>query len=304
MLLLQQMIVLFIYMMLGYYASKRGVLDARAGKALSWIVINIANPGMIINSAISGDARVTGAGIATTALIAVILSVCQLALAYFVPVLFRTSEDEKGIYKFMTAFNNIGYMGFPVISAVYGSEALLRAAVFTIPFNVLIYTLGIGMIREKDTEDEGFRWTKIFNVGVIACLTATVLYLLAIPIPSFVKTVFSGLSGLTAPLSMMVIGISLSTIPIRELFLDRKLLIYSLFKQLAVPIAGTLLIKQLVGDDLLAAVCMIVLATPAASMTVMIAQQYDRNVELASRGVAVTTVLSVITISIVSAIAL
>lgn len=304
MLLLQQMIVLFIYMMLGYYGSKSGALDARAGKALSWIVVNIANPGLIINSAISGEARVTGTELAATVLTAVILLGCQLILAQLVPFLFRTTEEETGIYKFMTAFNNIGYMGFPVISAVYGSEALLRAAVFTIPFNVLLYTVGVSMIRGKDRDETGSRWGKIFNVGVAACLIATVLYLTAVPVPDFVKTAFGGLSGLTAPLSMMVIGISLSAIPLKELVMDEKLLIYSLFKQLVIPIAGTLIVRQFVENDLLTAVCMIMLATPAASMAVMLAGQYDRNTELASRGVAITTVLSVVTIPIVSAVAL
>ncbi len=300
MLLLQQMIVLFIYMILGYYGSRAGALDARAGKVLSWIVIHIANPALILNSAVGSDGKAAGRELVSTAVIAVLMFAVLLILAWFTPIVFRASEDEKGIYKLMTTFNNIGFMGFPVIAAVYGNEALLYAAIFTLPFNVLIYTYGIAMVRGKDEEGEKFQWKRILNIGVVSCLIAVVLYLSSASVPGFIRTAITGLSGLTGPLSMMVIGISLSAISLRELFLDGKLLIYSAVKLLAIPIIGTLVIRQFITNELLVAVCMIMLATPVASMAVMLAGQYDRNVELASKGVAITTILSVITIPVVS----
>lgn len=304
MLLLQQMIVLFIYMILGYYGSRKDALDAKAGKVLSWIVIHIANPALILNSAIGSGGRAAGRELVSTAVIAVLMFAVLLILAWFTPIVFRASEDEKGIYKLMTTFNNIGFMGFPVIAAVYGNEALLYAAIFTLPFNVLIYTYGIAMVRGKDTEGEGFQWKRILNIGVVSCLIAVALYLSSAPVPGFIRTAVAGLSGLTGPLSMMVIGISLSAISLKELFLDKKLLIYSAVKLLVIPVIGTLVIRQFIANELLAAVCMIMLATPVASMAVMLAGQYDRNVELASKGVAITTILSVITIPVASWIVL
>lgn len=300
MLLLQQMIVLFIYMLLGYYGSKKGVLDAKAGKILSWIVINIANPALILNSAVGGNGKAAGRELVSTAVIAVVMYTVLLILAWFAPMVFRASEDEKGIYKLMTTFNNIGFMGFPVIAAVYGNEALLYAAIFTLPFNGLIYTYGIAMVRGRDAKGEGFQWKRIWNIGVVSCLIAVALYLSSAPIPQFAAAAITGLSSLTGPLSMMVIGISLSDIRLKELFLDGKLLAYAAVKLLVIPVAGTLIIRRFVVNEVLVAVCMIMLATPVASMAVMLAGQYDRNVELASKGVALTTILSVITIPVVS----
>ena len=140
------------------------------------------------------------------------------------------------------------------------------------------------------------------NVGVITCLIATAVYLLQIPVPQFVKTTASGLSSLTAPLSMMVIGVSMTSIRMKELFMDVRMLLYSAVKLLLIPIAGTMIAQHFLENELLCAVIMIMLATPAASMTVMLAQQYDGNVETASRSVALTTLLSVVTIPVVSAI--
>jgi predicted permease len=47
-------------------------------------------------------------------------------------------------------------------------------------------------------------------------------------------------------------------------------------------------------------VCYIILATPVGSMTAMMAQQYGGNYSLASRGVALSTLLSVATIPLVA----
>ena len=131
---------------------------------------------------------------------------------------------------------------------------------------------------------------------------ALFLYIAQIPMPQFVKTTASGLSNLTSPLSMMVIGISLCKIPLRKLFSDIKLLRYSLVKLLVIPIIGMFIINRIVDNEMLCHVCMIILATPAASMVVMLAEQYDGNEELAARIVALSTLLSVVTIPLVSAV--
>ena len=118
--------------------------------------------------------------------------------------------------------------------------------------------------------------------------------------PTFIKSTVTYLSNLTAPLSMMVIGASLATINIKKLFMDVKLLIFSAIKLIVIPVAGVLIIRQFVDNDIICGVCMVMLATPVGSMTAMLAQQYDGDYEMASRGVALTTVLSVATMTLVA----
>ncbi|MGN1266661.1 MAG: AEC family transporter [Dorea sp.] len=302
MLLLQQMLVLFTYMILGYWACKKEFLDTAASSKISWIVVNIANPAMILSSAVNGDGVMQGRELLTTFLLAIVMYAILLLLASVLPRIVRVPESQRNLYCIMTVFNNIGFMGFPLIMATYGSKALLYAAVFMLPFNVLLYTYGIQTFEGKSVNGEKLRIKKIFNVGTISCLIATVLYLSQIPVPQVVKSVTQGLSNLTGPLSMMVIGISLAGMQIRSLFTDKKLLIYSFLKLLLIPVIGTLIITKIIDNQMLCEVCMIMLATPAASMTVMMAEQYGGDEEFASKGVALTTLLSVVTIPLVSAI--
>lgn len=302
MLLLQQMIILFIYMTIGYGCAKKGKFDLEKGKTISWIVINIANPALLISSAVNGEKGIAADKLLEAALLAVSMYAVLLVLAQIVIRVFCVPRQEAGIYILMTVFNNIGYMGFPVIAATYGNEALLYAAIFTMPFNLLMYTYGISVASRGSGEASGFRWRSVLNVGVVSCIIAIILYIGNVPVPQFIKSVVSGLGGLTAPLSMIAIGISISGIRLREMFTDRRLVIYTAVKLLVIPAAGTLFVLKILDNDLLCHVCMIMLATPVASIVVMLAQQYDANYELAAKATALTTVLSVVTIPVVSAI--
>lgn len=304
MVLLQQMIVLFLYMIVGFCVSKKGIFDEKTSKNFSWLVINIANPALALNASINGEGRVSEEEMIHAGIIAIVMYVILVLLAQMIPVLFKAGADEKSVYKVMTIFNNIGFMGFPVIAAAYGNEALMYAIIFSLPSNMLTYTYGIALMRGKSAEKEKFRLGKFLNVGVVACVLSLIIYLFEIPMCQVVKTAVGGFSGLTGPMSMMVIGISLSALNLKELFMDAKMLLYAIVKLLIVPISGLLIIRHFITDEMLLGVCMVMLATPVASMSVMLAYQYDRNVELASKGVAITTILSVITIPLVSALVL
>ena len=136
MILLQQMIIMFFYMMIGYWAKKKGFFGEEAGATISWIVVNIANPAMIISSVINGESSIEGKELVNTAVLAGISFAILIILAEILPRLFHTNGKERSAYKIMTVFNNIGFMGFPVISAAYGQEALLYAAIFFLPYNI------------------------------------------------------------------------------------------------------------------------------------------------------------------------
>ncbi len=303
MLLLEQMVVLFLLMGVGFYSYKKGIMTDETAKKISAIVVNIANPAMILTGCMSDD-KIEGKELLMVAVIVISVYVVLMILATFMPHLLRVEKKSRGTYQAMTIFSNIGFMGFPVITALYGSGALLYASLFTIPFNILIYTYGIAAMSPASEKEEKTKIpvARIFNVGVIACIITIVVYLLKLPIPTFIKSTTTHLSNLTAPLSMMVIGASLATMDLKKMFTDIKLLIFSVIKLCIIPIVGVLIIRQFVDNEVICGVCMIMLATPVGSMTAMLAQQYDGDYEMASRGVALTTVLSVVTMPLVSMI--
>lgn len=354
MVMLQQMIVMFLMMAVGYLCYRKQILTEEVSRKVSAIVVNVANPCMILSSALT-DQQMQGKELVQTLAIVVMMYAFLLAVAQLLPRILCIQKESRGAYAAMTVFANIGFMGFPVLAAMYGNGALLYGAVFQIPFNILIYTYGVAVLTRKPgacakteqdvkaevdvkaepngktgerqdaqgitaavngkseniengSEQQGkLQETveivkKIFNIGVIACITAMLLYFLQTPVPSFLQAFITNLGNLTAPLSMMIIGASLAQMPLKELFLDKKLLLFSLVKLLLLPAVWMIMVNRVAEQEILRGVCLVMMATPAGSMTAMLAQQYGGDYETASRGVALTTVLSVITMPLLAAV--
>ena len=217
------------------------------------------------------------------------------------------AREQYGVYRVMTVFSNIGFMGFPILTALYGKKSLLYAAMFVLAYNVLVYTYGVLCLEPKGHKAKASGGIvleclkKIGNVGVLASLGALALYFGDIPLPGMCSQVFDMLADMTAPLSMMVIGASFGQMSVREMATDLRLLVFSGIKLLLIPIGGMWILSKFVDNSMLLGVCMVMLATPVGSMTAMLAQQYNCDSELASKGVALTTLLSVATIPLVSA---
>lgn len=297
MILLKQMLVLFILMLVGVCCRKCGIFNDESNKRISALVLNVANPALVLSSGINQESAIGGMEFVKTFVLAWVMFGALMVIAHFIPRIIRADISEYGTYKSMTIFSNIGFMGFPVIAALFGTEALLYASLFLIPFNVLIYTYGISVMKGEKT---GFQLRKILNVGVVSCIVTLIIYLTKLPIPIVVENAVVSVSGLAAPLSMMIIGDSLTKVNLKKLFCNARMLVFSGIKLLVIPLVGVSVIKLLGLNPMLTGVCMVMLSTPVGSMNAMLAQQYGGDYELASQGVTITTLLAVITMPLVS----
>lgn len=306
MVLFQQMLIFFIIMLLGYYGARKGILDDVTGRSLSWLVVHIANPALILSGCAGGQMVVKE--LLFTGILAVLLFLVLIISAEIVIPMFFHEREKRGCYKVMLVFSNMGFMGFPLISAVYGQSAIMYAAIFLIPFNLLIYTYGIFRIgkmgKREDLEGrKTVQWKPMLNSGVIACLLAIVIEVTRFPVPEMPMKLIEMLGGMTAPLSMLIIGASFRGLSIKKLITDKKLLGFSFLKLMALPVAGMLFLKQFVENEVLLGVCFIVLAAPAGSMVVILSKQYGGDEDTAVKGVAFTTLLSVLTMPLAAKLA-
>ena len=302
MLLLQQMVVLFVLMLIGFFVNKKGYVSDATFKQMSWLVVYVACPAMVISGSVNSGKMMEGRELFAAMGLTLAIYAVLILLGFVTPVILGVPKEDRGVYKVMMIFSNIGFMGFPLIGSLYGAEALLYAALFQIPFNVLIYTYGILVLKKKTDDNEKLDLKKILNIGVICCIISIAISLFQIETPTFIKTIVSNLSNLTAPLSMMVIGASLTKIRFRDLFTDMRLLLFCGLKLIIIPIVMLFVLKQFIDNTMVLGVCMVIVSTPVASMTAMLAQQYDGNYPLASKGVAVSTILSVLTMPLVAMI--
>lgn len=304
MIILQQMIIFFILMIIGVYSKKKGLINNNNQKQLSGIVINVGNPAMILSGSMNKENLMSPNKLLFSLLIATAIFAVMILLAFFIPKLLKFQSKDYGIVKLMLIFSNIGFMGMPMVSSIYGESALMYVTIFLIPFNVLVYTYGIYVLQKDDKNSKGkYTLSKIFNIGVIACFISIILYFLPIQMPYFIVETISMLSKITGPLSMMIIGASMLDIKWKEVFNDIHLIVFSVIKMIILPIIILFILKMIISDRILLGVSLIMLATPVGSMTAMLASQYSqKSYVLATKGVAMTTIISVFTIPLISII--
>ena len=137
MLLLQQMVIFFLIMLIGYICRKVGVFGENTGKMISGIVINIGNPALIIASGMNPETLENKAALLVTLAVALIFFAIMFVIAELIPRLLRADREDYGSYQVMTIFSNIGFMGYPLLDAMYGSEAVIHAAIFNLLYSVL-----------------------------------------------------------------------------------------------------------------------------------------------------------------------
>lgn len=289
------MTIFLIMMVIGYLTAKREILTEPVSKAISWIIVNIANPALILSG--STENSISRSKLVYVLAVAFIVYFIMIAVAEFVIPLFHFGRENAGLYKALFVFTNMGFMGFPIMSAMYGTKAVLYGAMFSLPFSFLIYTYGILRIIGKA---ESFKTVirKCMNAGVMAVLITLVLVIFNIKLPYIITQSANMLGNLIAPLCMMVIGATFTQMPFKQLIADKKVLLFSPFRLIIVPYGFMYLVSFMTKDILLMQVTFIVIATPAGSMTPMLAQQYGGDYLTASKVVAITTILSVVTMPI------
>ena len=207
-----QMIVLFLLLLVGYAANKLGRMDAAFNKAFSGFIINVTTPALILHSVMEGE-KVLGIWEILLLLAASLVSYALvILLAMGIPRLMGMGRRDGDTFRLMIVFSNTAFMGFPVVAALMGTEALFYAAIFNMPFNFLLYTYGIHLLS-GGSSTKGFDRRTLLSPCVIAAALALVLYLSPVKVPSLIVTTLSYLAGITIPGAMLILGSTLVVYP-------------------------------------------------------------------------------------------
>ena len=299
---------LFLLMACGFFARKKGIIDDVASKRLSSLIIKIGQPMMIISALteaeFSYDNLKDGLWII---LLGMVLHAFMGALAFLLCKGFR-DLDERKITEFSLMFTNGGFIGFPIMEALFGPKGLFLAAFYNISFHLFIWSWGIGILARKRS-DIKLTVRKVFiNLGSVPCLIGVLIYMLAIPFPGFALPGFIAkfmmyLSNLCTPISVLITGALLATRTAKQIFGSPKIYYFSAMKLIVLPLI-VCVIGKLIGlphDMVLFAT--VEAALPAAASITMFSEMYGLNSGYASQTVGTSSLLSVGTMPLILLVA-
>lgn len=301
---IQQMLVLFALMVVGYACYKASWLDKNAYGRLSKIVVNVMNPMLIINGVLNKDTGDDYRKVLVNLALVGIYFLLLIVLSLLIVKVLKIGKPLESLYRLMLIFSNVGFIAIPVISSVYGEGAVLYIAFYILGYNLLLYTYGLHLVENSvdgnEKQEKGKAYKKIINSGVIACLVAILIFATGIRVPSSVEAFVSYLGEPAVPLSMILIGASMAQQDLKRLFTDVKMYLFLFIRLLVIPVTAALIVREFNLDIQIVGTFILMLAMPIGSIVVLLAADRGADETCCIKGSILSTLFSVITIPIVS----
>lgn len=205
-------------------------------------------------------------------------------------------DDRKGVYRFVIMFSNVGFMGFPLMEALWGRDSVFLGALFNVNFNLFVFSVGVWVLTRHQARRE-FPFKEIFlNPGLLATVLGFVLFLTSTALPPLVYKVVDTLGSLTTPLSMILVGSILAQSSLRAAWKGWGLWGLAAVRLLLTPVAVWALLLPWNLPPEVCRLAVLVAAMPAAANTSLLAAEHTERPELAGQAVFLTTALSFLTI--------
>ena len=289
---------LFIIVIAGFFSHKRGIINEEFERKLSGFVIKVTCPALIISSTM-GDKMPDREHIPMLLLVSLLTYVILIPLAYIQPVLMRVRRDLRGMYSFMLTYSNVGFIGYPVVASIFGSDAVFYACILNVFNTITVFIWGVMFISGESLKD-GFRFCLFVSPAMIATYISVIIVILNLHTPKAIAMPLSILGNMTVPSSLIVIGAALAEIPTRKMVGTPHIFIMCFLKLLVLPLLVYYAMIFIGVDTRISSINMILIAMPVASFGTMFCMQMGKDETTMSQGTFWTTLLSVVSIPLLA----
>ncbi len=296
---LNQILVLFLLTGVGFFCRRAGILNQNSVSSLSKFLLNICIPAMIIYSMQIPFSQSIAEKSGMLIFAAICYYVISFAVCFVTPYILRCKKEEYGVFRFMTMFSNSMFMGFPILSMLYGSEAIFYAAIFNIPFTLLTYSVGIWLLRLGEGGVR-FSWKLLLNAAFLSTFVGILFFAASFSIPDPFYGALGLLSDVTTPLSLIVTGGFLASLDTRAIFSNVRQYFAAGIRLLFIPALTFAVCSQFITDSLILGIAVVTAGMPAAVNTVILAEEHDARPDIAAQGVFISTLLCVVTLPILA----
>lgn len=299
--ILSQMLLLFGIVMVGFFSTKTGFWKPDLNKKMSHFVLNVSCP-MLILSSVMGDGLVfSREEIVRLLWVSVVNYAVIFPLSYLVTWVWRQPNDDvRGQLRFMAAFGNVTFVGFPAVAAIFGDRALFYAAVLTIPFNLLMYTIGEVFIAGGKARN-AIRPKRVFSPCVIAAAVTVVLALSGVHTPPLVARFFHLGGDMTIPVALIIVGSTLASMPKRAMLGSRFAYATGFVRLMLVPAVVYAVLRAIPAIDAFTLQVAVVLSgMPIGVNGVMFCLKFNKDERLMAQSIFLSTALSMLSIPVLA----
>ena len=290
-----QVLILFVLIAIGFTARKVKILTPEGIKSITELMLYVVTPCLFINSFQQEYNPALIKGFFISAAAAIVCHVVAISLG----ILLIRDKDKarRSVFRFGIVFSNCGYMSLPLQQALLGKEAVFYGASYIAAFNIFLWTYGLALMcngKERISVKKA-----IINPGTLSVTVGLILFFLQVDLPDIIGKPIEYLAALNTPVPMMIIGYHMANLDFKKVLRSKGEYIMLVTRLLIMPLLmlGALYLVGIRGTLLIS--CVISASAPVAAMGTMYASKYGGEAELSASCVAISTLLSVVTMTLI-----
>ncbi len=302
---LNQTAFLFTFILAGYILAKCGAVDPKSTSVLSRLENNLFIPALVMGTFIEKFNRDSIGELVAFFITSIIIELFVIPLAIIIPKFLSKDSYLRKISTYGLAISNWGFMGNAVMLGLF-PEIFFEYTVFTLPLWIINFLWAIPCLLMPTSERPSFKekLKNFANPMFAGMLIGMAVGFFGIPLPSFFTSALTAAGNCMSPVAMLLTGITVSAINIRETFTDVKIYALSLIRLVAIPLAFSIALSFLPLPRAVYICAVVSISMPLGMNIVVIPNAYGENKPIASGMVIVSHLLSCITLPLILSIML
>lgn len=291
---------ILILLAIGYLFGKKQWITQSGARQLNSLVMNLILPASIFRSFLSGaDTQVIASSLHIL-MLSIIIQILMVLVSHWACRSIKNRSQAVNL-EYATMSNNSGTLGMIVAQAAFGEPGVLYSSIYVLPVRILMWSWGVALFNRDHKLKACDLIIKVLTHPCMIAIFLGIGMLFAaqsgFALPLWLDRTVASLAGCNTALIMIVIGVILSDIPVRSIFMPGVWL-YCLLRLVIIPAAFWLLSRWIGIDGIPMAVCVLELAMPAPITMSMLAQRYDCDPAYSSKLIFLSTLLSMITLPV------
>lgn len=300
---LTQIGIFLILICIGILTVKIKIFNGHSLEDVSKLVMKISLPSYIFINAIESATRQSLIDSLVVVPIGILIYIILIIVSAVIEKVFYLQKNRKRVFRASLIFGNIGFMGIPLVTALYPKSALLYVSVFTIVDQLLFWTYGVLLTKPVSDESQKISLESLrnlFSPPLLAIILAIIFIIAEIHIPEVFSAALAAAGNTSMPLALIYIGGILCTADIRPVLKCGELYFGIIIKMIILPVVCYLIMKQIGIVTDMAGTLAFIIALPGIEMVPMLAKTNGSDGDYAVCAIMMTTIVCLITLPIVS----
>lgn len=296
---INQMLVLFTFMALGYFLNSKGIIPLNTSLAISRLETNVLVPCLVFNTFYKYCTIKNMSEKWLYIVYGVAITIVSIIIGTLLSKLFAKDNYLQKIYTYSFAVANFSFMGNAVVLGVFGEDVLFDYMIFTLPLCLYVYSFGTASLIPKNNK---FSFKVFLNPICISMLLGTIIGLTGFPLPNFLTTAISSAGACMSPLAMILTGFVVANFSIKKLTSFKRIYLASILRLIVLPLIFVLVLKLMDTDPNIIKLTLCATAMPLGLNTVVFPAAYGGDTTPGASMALISHLMSIITIPIMFAL--